>query len=91
MNGIFETVMLICFGISWPISLIKHYKSKTTKGMSVTFILLIIVGYISGITAKLISNTFSGLVAAVYILNLTMVSLDLAVFFINRRKDHTKV
>ncbi|MBQ8533663.1 MAG: hypothetical protein IJ462_02410 [Clostridia bacterium] len=88
MNSLFETVMLICFGISWPISLIKHYKAKTAKGMSLMFILLIITGYISGIAAKLISHSFSGLVATVYMLNVTMVVLDLAVYFINRHKDH---
>lgn len=90
MNAVFETLMLICFGISWPISLVKHIRSGTAKGTSITFTVFIIIGYLSGITAKLISNSFTGLSAFIYMLNLTMVSLDLAVFFINRHKDKLK-
>ena len=56
MSGIFETVMLVCFGLSWPLNVIKAYKARTAKGTSLPFILLIITGYIAGITAKLISG-----------------------------------
>ena len=28
----FETVMIICFGLSWPFSVYKSWKSRTTKG-----------------------------------------------------------
>ena len=86
--NIMETLMVICFGLSWPLNISKAWKAKTAKGMSLMFILLIITGYISGIAAKLISHSFSGLVATVYMLNVTMVVLDLAVYFINRHKDH---
>ena len=49
-----ETVMLVCFGISWPVSLIRNVRARTAKGMSLGFILLIIAGYIAGIAAKII-------------------------------------
>ena len=52
MAEILETVMLICFGCSWPMSLVKNIKAKTAKGMSVGFTLLILTGYVAGITAK---------------------------------------
>ena len=40
MQNILETMMLICFGFSWPISVIHNYRAATTHGMSVPFILL---------------------------------------------------
>lgn len=86
MSEIFETIMLICFGLSWPMSVVKNIKSRTAKSMSLSFTLLIITGYIAGITAKLITNNIS-FVLAVYILNLLMVSVNVAVYFINRKYD----
>ena len=54
MQNVLESMMLLCFGFSWPISVVNNYRSRTTRGMSLPFILLIIFGYICGITAKLI-------------------------------------
>lgn len=86
MTEIFESIMLICFGLSWPMSVVKNVKARTAKSMSLPFILLIITGYIAGITAKIISKNFT-YVLAIYILNLIFVSANLAVYFINRRYD----
>lgn len=79
-------IMLICFGISWPFSVVRNIKAKTAKGMSIEFTLLIIVGYIAGIGAKIYSGNV-GFVLFVYLLNLVMVSANLVVFFINKRLD----
>ncbi|MBE6835816.1 MAG: hypothetical protein E7515_06170 [Ruminococcaceae bacterium] len=81
-----EAVMLICFGFSWPINLIKNIKAKTAKSMSLFFILLIIFGYVAGIAAKIVSHQIN-YVLAVYFLNLIVVSLNLVVYFINRKHD----
>lgn len=86
MTEIFESIMLICFGLSWPMSVVKNIKARTAKSMSLPFILLIITGYIAGITAKIISKNFT-YVLAIYILNLIFVSANLVVYFINRRYD----
>ena len=83
---IFECIMLICFGISWPISVYKSIKSKTTKGKSLVFILAIIIGYISGIIGKVINHDIS-YVLILYCVNLLVVSFDLALFFINKRRE----
>ena len=56
MTEILEAIMLVCFGLSWPISLIRNIQQKTAAGMNIYFILLIILGYLAGITAKLISH-----------------------------------
>ena len=86
MGSILETVMLVCFGISWPLNVIKAYKAKTSKGTSLLFILLIITGYIAGISAKLISGQINYVLIA-YILNLSIVSLNLIVYFRNVSLD----
>ena len=89
MSVIFETVMLVCFGFSWPISVVKNYRSRTAKGMSPLFILLIMSGYLAGITAKILSGNYT-FVLAVYILNLVLVSLNLLIYFRNIRIDQEK-
>lgn len=86
MAEILETVMLLCFGASWPISVIKNIKAKTAKTMSLQFIMLIILGYIAGISAKIISHRIN-YVLIVYLFNLICVSINLVVYFINRRYD----
>ena len=87
MGSIFETLMLLCFGISWPLNVIKAYHARTAKGMSLPFILLIMTGYVAGITAKLISGQ-TGYVLVVYVLNLVIVSLNMLVYFRNVSLDH---
>ena len=90
MGSILETVMLICFGFSWPMNVIKAYKTKTAKGTSLAFILLIITGYIAGISAKLISGQINYVLIA-YILNLAIVSLNVIVYFRNVSLDKKRL
>ena len=89
MGSILETTMLICFGCSWPLNLMKAYRAKTAKGTSLPFILLIITGYIAGISAKLISGQINYVLIA-YIVNLAIVSLNLVVYFKNVSLDRQR-
>ncbi len=86
MGSIFETVMLLCFGFSWPMNLIKAYNAKTAKGTSLPFILLIIIGYLAGITAKIVTGQTNYVLAA-YVLNLAIVLLNLVIYFRNSTLD----
>lgn len=90
MGSILETIMLVCFGFSWPLNVIKAYKAKTAKGTSLPFILLIIAGYISGISAKIISGQINYVLVA-YILNLAIVSLNIVVYFRNISLDKKRM
>ena len=90
MGSILETIMLVCFGFSWPLNVIKAYKAKTAKGTSLPFILLIITGYIAGISAKLISGQINYVLIA-YILNLAIVSLNVIVYFRNASLDKKRL
>lgn len=86
MGSIFETIMLVCFGLSWPLNVIKAYKARTAKGTSLPFILLIIIGYIAGITAKLVTNQIN-YVLIVYLINLAIVSANVVIYFRNVTLD----
>ena len=59
MANFFETLMIVCFGVSWPASIAKSYRARTTQGKSLLFLCLLALGYICGITAKLISHTYN--------------------------------
>lgn len=89
MASILETVMLLCFGLSWPINLSKAYKAGTAKGTSLPFMLLIIAGYICGICAKLVGGQINYVLIA-YLLNLLIVSLNVAVYFRNAALDRAR-
>lgn len=86
MGDLFETIMLVCFGLSWPFSVVRNIKARSAKNMSLQFILLICTGYVAGIIAKILKGTFN-YVLAVYILNLCIVSINVVVYFINRKYD----
>lgn len=90
MGSILETVMLICFGFSWPLNVIKAYKAKTAKGTSLPFILLIITGYIAGIAAKVITGQINYVLIA-YIVNLAIVSLNIVIYFRNVSLDKKRL
>ncbi len=89
MQQIFESVMLLCFGISWPISVYKSITSRSTKGKSAVFILAIITGYIAGICGKLIGGQIN-YVFVLYCVNLIIVSADLILYFINRSGEQKR-
>jgi hypothetical protein len=90
MPNALEATMLICFGLSWPISVYKNVKARSAKNMSFRFNLLIIIGYIAGILAKFYMHAFN-YVLAVYLLNLFIVSINMVVYFTNRKYDESSV
>ena len=84
MGQIFEVGMLICFGISWPISVIKSIRSKSASGKSLLFTVVIIIGYIFGIANKIYSGAIT-YVFWLYVFNIVVVTTDLIVSIINKR------
>lgn len=84
---LFEIIMILSFGFSWPMNVIKSYKAKTTKGKSLAFLILIFTGYICGITGKLLSPGYKWYVLFFYVLNTIMVALDLVLYVRNYRLD----
>ena len=93
MPEILEIVMLLCFGASWPMNVVKSWKTRTTKGKSLAFLCLILLGYVAGIAAKLINPVYMAsfsqkwYVLFFYVLNFLMVGTDLCLYFRNKKLD----
>lgn len=88
MAEIFEIIMIVSFGASWPLNVMKSYRARTTKGKSLAFLLLIFFGYIAGIISKLINEEgYKWYVLFFYVLNLIMVGIDLVLYARNKRLD----
>ena len=86
MAQVFEMIMLICFGASWPFNIAKSLRSRTARGKSMVFEWFIIVGYLCGLAGKILSGNIT-YVAAFYVLDIAMVSTDLALTIRNHRLD----
>ncbi len=79
----FEIIMLVCFGAAWPCALHKSYVSRSVKGKSFAFLIVVIIGYISGILHKVFYNPDK--VIYLYVVNMLMVASD-AVLYIRNAK-----
>ncbi len=84
--SIFEAGMLICFGAAWPTNIAKSIKARTSKGKSLSFLLIILVGYVFGILNKVIHHP-DDIVLVLYVINFVMVGVDTALWFRNRKLD----
>ena len=93
MSEILEITMVLCFGASWPLNLWKNYWSRSAEGKSLSFLLLIFVGYVAGIAAKLSSAGYMAefdrkwYVLCFYCLNLLMVGTNVVIHLRNMRLD----
>jgi len=84
---IYEAIMLICFGMAWPFSIAKSWRSRTCKGKSIFFLFVILTGYIAGILNKTTNGLCRDPVLILYALNTLMVAADIALYFRNRTYD----
>lgn len=80
---LFEILMLVCFGFAWPTSIYKSVKSKSVEGKSVTFLYIILAGYLFGIANKLINDP--DYVIVLYAINFIMVATDLVLYYKNKK------
>ncbi|RKY56866.1 MAG: hypothetical protein DRP93_00435 [Candidatus Neomarinimicrobiota bacterium] len=81
----FEIIMLICFGAAWPFSIYRSWVSRSTKGKSLLFMIIVMVGYIAGVLHKIYFD--HDLVIYLYGLNFFMVAVDVVLYFRNRAKE----
>ena len=99
---VMESLMVICFGISWPINIAKAWKAKTAKGTSVLFYFFIWIGYVFAIVGKLCliyyyvniqgtadkwTEVVNPYVFFFYLLNTVMVTLGILIYFRNCHLD----
>jgi hypothetical protein len=93
MAELLEVIMVVSFGASWPLNVMKSYKARTTKGKSLGFLCLIFFGYIAGIASKLLNEAYMASFATkwyvlfFYVLNFIMVGVDLCLYVRNYKLD----
>lgn len=96
---VFEIVMVLCFGASWPFNIIRAYKARTAKGTSLPFTLLIGTGYVGGILSKIFAAANAGagywtwlrvLAFVFYFINLAMIVTALVIYFRNKKLDEKR-
>ena len=95
MTDLLEALMIFCFGLSWPISIRKSYVSRTAKGKSLFFEVFLLIGYICGITRKILltANPSANhdflfyLSFFFYVLNFIEISIDVCLYFRNKKLD----
>ena len=87
--SIFEIIMLVCFGAAWPFSIHKSYKTKSAQGKSLIFMIIVVVGYISGMLHKIYYHYDN--VIYLYLLNTVMVAIDIALFLRYRQNSTCEI
>lgn len=87
---VLEAGMLICFGVSWPVDILKALRTRRTEGKSLAFMVLIFVGYLFGLTAKLVraaqAQAAPEAVTALYAVNAVFIAVDIALYLKFRRR-----
>jgi len=89
LMGIMEAGMLFCFGFAWPFNIYKSYKARTNMGKSLLFLITIWLGYLFGIFHKAFSPA-QDFVLWLYILNISMVSVDIILYYRNKALSEHK-
>ena len=85
-----EIGMLIAFGFSWPFNILKSWRSRTARGKSVIFEIIVIAGYLIGLLGKIITWQRTGEWAYsiwFYLADILMVLIDVVLYFRNSALD----
>ena len=92
-----EMLMIICFGVSWPINIAKAWKARSTKGISLLFYCFILAGYLFALIWKFVLifyyapapwyETVKWYVMFFYLLNTLMVAAGIGIYLRNRRLE----
>ena len=96
LADILEALTILCFGLSWPVSIHKSWVSRTAKGKSVVFEVILLVGYAIGIVRKVIqvgegaSGFIFWLGFCFYVLNFIQICIDMALYARNVRLDRER-
>lgn len=73
---IFEALMIVCFGVAWPFSIWRTWKTKNSKGKSMWFLCIVLTGYVAGVIHKVLNCL--DYVIVLYVMNSVLVSVDIA-------------
>ena len=98
ITELLEAFTILCFGLSWPISIRKSLISKTAKGKSLFFEIFLLIGYAFGIIRKVMQISMLGLSGGIfylsfffYILNFIEITIDVLLYFRNCQYDKKNI
>jgi hypothetical protein len=81
VGQVLEAGMLVCFGISWPVDILRTWRVRRTEGKSLAFMFLVLVGYTLGLGSKLVRAARTGEplegVSTLYVLNALFIIVDI--------------
>ncbi len=83
--SIFEAIMLISFGLAWPLNIYKSWRMRSAVGKNVWFLYVVAFGYAAGIINKVLYAP--DIVLYLYVINLIMVCTDIVLYYRNLRLD----
>lgn len=86
MEDLLEVAMLLCFAAAWPVSILKAWRSRTAHGVSIMFMVILEAGYLFGMASKFAGDDVN-YVLAFYVVNFTLVLINIAIVLRNRRLD----
>ena len=89
VSEFFEILFIVGFAFAWPSSIYKSLKSKTAKGKSIVFLLVVLFSYVCGIISKLTADHVSFIVGF-YAFNTMLVLTDTILYFINSNRDRQR-
>ena len=94
-------MIVVCFGISWPLNIIKAWRSRSAKGISLPFYFFIWIGYVFAFVGKFVLiaanapqpwyETVHWYVMFFYVLNIAMVTTGIGIYFRNKHLDKKTV
>lgn len=93
---LFEALMLIAFGCSWPASILKSLRTRFVRGKSPAFMCIVMTGYICGIIHKLLNPPAAdaGFIAAnilwLYVAVLCLVAFDFTLYLLFRKNTEAR-
>jgi hypothetical protein len=86
MIVLLETGMLVCFAVGLVSNLFKSIRARTARGRSGVFIALIGIGYIFGLSRKIVGHSFD-LAFIFYCFNFCVNLADGCFFLRNKKLD----
>ncbi len=90
LGEILESMMLLCFAASWPFNIYRSWKCRTAVGKSIMFEVIVVIGYFCGVGSHIVNDQIN-VVIAFYIVDIVLVSIDMYLYFRNRKLDKQRL
>ncbi len=94
VGELLEGGMMVCFGISWPVDIVRTLRTGRTEGKSLAFMSLVLAGYVLGLGAKLARAAGTGqwpeLITTLYVFNSAAIIVDIVITLRLRRLSNVQ-